>query len=64
MDFNLNTKEERIEYLNFCFNVVGSGFGREINEKIKNMSCVKDFIDGEIDKDVFLERVRVEKLYG
>lgn len=47
-EFKLTTKEERIRYVNFCFNVVGAGFGEEIDERIKNKKCVKDFIEGLI----------------
>jgi len=57
MDFNLETREGRIKYLNFCFNVVGAGFGEEIDERIRNKKCVNDFIEGLISVDELSDKL-------
>lgn len=64
MDADLTTKEGRIKYLNYCFNVVGAGFGEDVDQSIKNKQCVKDFIDGKIDIDNLAERIVTEKRNG
>lgn len=51
MVFNLKTREDRIEYLKFCFNIVGAGFGEEIDASIKNKKCINNFIEGLISAD-------------
>lgn len=64
MDFNLETKEGRIEYLNFCFNVVGAGFGEEIDKSIRNNKFVNEFIDGKLSLNEFCVKFRNEALNG
>lgn len=61
MTHDLTTREGRERYVNFCFNVIGSGFGEEVNQSIKNMQCVKDFIDGLIDVDTLASRIVTER---
>lgn len=61
MTHDLTTREGRERYINFCFNVIGSGFGEEVNQSIKNKQCVKDFIDGLIDVDTLASRIVTER---
>lgn len=59
-----NIIEERKKEMEMYFNIVGSGFGEEIDERIKSNQAVNDYVFGIIDIETMAERLIEEAKNG